>query len=367
MLSPMKAYGNSPSPHSPRTAVPLRGLFLDGVWRCNCPERPPAVKFQTKNHGVNHGRWFYVCQKPQEKRCRFFLWANDAEVREKHAVLTNSRTEPAADSFSSTTTTATISTPETPSKKPRLSEAGLLTPQTDRTVRFGGMDLDNSGARGKGGRLSATMPPQSAKARMMAEDFDEFEWEDSDDAVVESILSSQGQRQQQAAAAAAPMRQPNLGPPKTPSRDAVGASAPGKRKFDNISDMDAQDGSKTEALTPTSLARSFTDRAVSFSSSVPPSSLEVSKTPTPVRFGTSPATGGEKASSELAAQAVEILDRNKVVMSEKAKGELMDLLQKHDLKVKGIVRGRDISRIALKKKDDQIKALNERVAMLERR
>lgn len=215
--------------------------------------------------------------------------------------------------------------------------------------------------------MSATMPPQSAKARMMAEDFDEFEWEDSDDAVVESILSSQGQRQQQAAAAAAPMRQPNLGPPKTPSRDAVGASAPGKRKFDNISDMDAQDGSKTEALTPTSLARSFTDRAVSFSSSVPPSSLEVSKTPTPVRFGTSPATGGEKASSELAAQAVEILDRNKVVMSEKAKGELMDLLQKHDLKVKGIVRGRDISRIALKKKDDQIKALNERVAMLERR
>ncbi|OJI85621.1 hypothetical protein ASPTUDRAFT_55238 [Aspergillus tubingensis CBS 134.48] len=305
-------------------------------------------------------RWLYVCQKPQEKRCRFFLWASDAEVREKHAVLTNSRTEPATDSFSSTATTATIPAPETPSKKPRLSETGLLTPQTDHTVRFGGMGLDNSGARGKGGRLSATMPPQSAKARMMAEDFDEFEWEDSDDTVVENILSSQEQRQQQAAAAA-PMRQPNFGPPKTPSRDAAGASAPGKRKFDDISE-----GSKTEVFTPTSLARSFTDRAVSFSSSVPPSSLEFSKTPTPVRLGASPATGGEKASSELTAQAVEILDRNRVVMSEKAKGELMDLLQKHDLKMKGIARGRDISRIALKKKDDQIKALNERVAMLER-
>ena len=205
------------------------------------------------------------------------------------------------------------------------------------------------------------MPPQSAKARMMAEDFDEFEWEDSDDAVVENILSSQEQRQQQAAAAA-PMRQPNFGPPKTPSRDAAGASAPGKRKFDDISE-----GSKTEVFTPTSLARSFTDRAVSFSSSVPPSSLEFSKTPTPVRFGASPAAGEDKASSELIAQAAEILERNKVVMSEKAKGELMDLLQKHDLKMKGIARGRDISRIALKKKDDQIKALNERVAMLERR
>ena len=230
------------------------------------------------------------------------------------------------------------------------------------------MGLDNSGARGNGGRFSATMPPQSAKARMMAEDFDEFEWEDSDDAAVDNILSSQEQRQQQAAAAAAaPMRQPNFGPPKTPSRDTVGASAPGKRKFDDISNLDAQDGSKTEVFTPTSLARSFTDRTVSFLSSVPPSSLEFSKTPTPVRFGASPATGGDKASSELTAQAAEILERNKVVMSEKAKGELMDLLQKHDLKMKGIVRGRDISRIALKKKDDQIKALNERVAMLERR
>ncbi|KAI2887953.1 transcriptional regulator family: Zinc finger, GRF-type [Aspergillus niger] len=372
MLSPTKAFGSSPAPHSPRTAVPLRGLFLDGVWRCNCPERPPAVKFQTKNHGVNHGRWFYVCQKPQEKRCRFFLWASDAEVREKHAVLINSRTEPAADSFSSTTSSATIATPapETPTKKPRLFETGLLTPQTDRTVRFGDTGLGNSGARGKGGQLSAAMPPQSAKARMMAEDLDEFEWDISDDTAVGNLLGSQEQRQQQAASATAtaPMRQPDFGPPKTPSRDAVGASAPEKRKLDDISDVGAQDGSKTEAFTPTSLARSFTDRAVSFSSTVPSSSLEFSKTPTPVRFvGASPATGGEKPSSDLAAQAVEILDKNRVVMPEKAKGELMDLLQKYELKVKGIARGRDISRIALKKKDDQIKALNERISMLERR
>lgn len=214
------------------------------------------------------------------------------------------------------------------------------------------------------------MPPQSAKARMMAEDLDEFEWDISDDTAVGNLLGSQEQRQQQAASATAtaPMRQPDFGPPKTPSRDAVGASAPEKRKLDDISDVGAQDGSKTEAFTPTSLARSFTDRAVSFSSTVPSSSLEFSKTPTPVRFvGASPATGGEKPSSDLAAQAVEILDKNRVVMPEKAKGELMDLLQKYELKVKGIARGRDISRIALKKKDDQIKALNERISMLERR
>ena len=55
---PRRGGGGGPgTPRSPRTAVPTRGLLLDGIWRCNCPERPPALKLQTKNHGVNHGRW----------------------------------------------------------------------------------------------------------------------------------------------------------------------------------------------------------------------------------------------------------------------------------------------------------------------
>ena len=37
--------------------VPLRGLFADGVWQCNCDPRVPADHFQTKNGGKNHGRW----------------------------------------------------------------------------------------------------------------------------------------------------------------------------------------------------------------------------------------------------------------------------------------------------------------------
>lgn len=37
--------------------VPLKGLFTDGVWHCNCDPRLPAQHFQTKNGGKNHGRW----------------------------------------------------------------------------------------------------------------------------------------------------------------------------------------------------------------------------------------------------------------------------------------------------------------------
>ena len=38
----------------------------------------------------------YTCQKPQPKRCKFFMWDDDAKNREKTAVLNNSRSEPAA-------------------------------------------------------------------------------------------------------------------------------------------------------------------------------------------------------------------------------------------------------------------------------
>src|SRR5882757_9592918 len=34
-----------------------RGVFIEGVWHCDCEPRLPADKFQTKNGGKNHGRW----------------------------------------------------------------------------------------------------------------------------------------------------------------------------------------------------------------------------------------------------------------------------------------------------------------------
>ncbi len=50
-----KAMANSYHTRNGRTSK--RGLFLDGVWHCDCEPRLPADKFQTKNGGKNHGRW----------------------------------------------------------------------------------------------------------------------------------------------------------------------------------------------------------------------------------------------------------------------------------------------------------------------
>ncbi|KAF2085647.1 hypothetical protein K490DRAFT_4970, partial [Saccharata proteae CBS 121410] len=63
----------------------------------DCNPRVPANHFKVKKAGPNQGKWFYSCQQqPDDKRCGFFLWQEDAEVRERAAVLANSRDEPDA-------------------------------------------------------------------------------------------------------------------------------------------------------------------------------------------------------------------------------------------------------------------------------
>ncbi|KAF1942615.1 hypothetical protein EJ02DRAFT_465644 [Clathrospora elynae] len=71
---------------------PPKGVFLNGVWNCHCNPRQPALHLQTKKLGDNHGRWFRKC--PGD-RCGFFLWDDDAHLRQPGALANNSRTEPA--------------------------------------------------------------------------------------------------------------------------------------------------------------------------------------------------------------------------------------------------------------------------------
>ena len=52
-----------------------------------------------KKEGKNQGRWFYTCQNQEPQRCGFFLWDEDAKLREEGAVLNNSRSEPKSRQF----------------------------------------------------------------------------------------------------------------------------------------------------------------------------------------------------------------------------------------------------------------------------
>ncbi|KAI1208860.1 uncharacterized protein F4807DRAFT_429759 [Annulohypoxylon truncatum] len=83
------------TPSTPSSKSPLNGFFRNGVWHCNCIPRLPAVQFTVRRDTANKGRSFYTCQKDKDKKnkCDFFLWTEDAHEREIGAVLTNSRSE----------------------------------------------------------------------------------------------------------------------------------------------------------------------------------------------------------------------------------------------------------------------------------
>ncbi|KAL1961783.1 hypothetical protein VTN77DRAFT_1070 [Rasamsonia byssochlamydoides] len=312
---------------SPRATKSWRGRFIDGVWHCDCEPRLPADRFQTKNGGVNHGRWFYTCQQPQDKRCKFFLWEDQAKTREKFAVLSKSRSEP-----------------DTPNKTPAKavqSRGGLLTPAT------GSRQCDDV----REGEVERT-PSKRRRGQDLPVDEDSFDWDDDLDEEVQQLLSR-------------PLKQPDFGletPRKAPRTATI--TSPGKRKL-----MDTEHDSPTKY--PVSIHSTIelcsTPRSHSASQvgGVPPSSVEISTTPTPRRYTNMLSAHSSAEISTLAAETLSLLDRHDVVLPTKAKDELVALLNRHDLKTQGIIRGREVTRLALKEKDEQIRELNERIEGLE--
>jgi hypothetical protein len=227
----------------------------------------------------------------------------------------------------------------TPSK-PRIqtSNNGMLTPQTER--RF----YDTPARNFKS-------PPKSAKARMISEASDEYDWnDDSDDndALLNALSSTQ--------ATETFVSQANYNPEspsKTPRTTRV--TSPGKRKlFDSTSDISPRG---SEIATPFSAASS---RTATF-----PSSAELCLTPTPSKYSDVLSADSRFDTSELAKSLLELMEKHEVVLPNKARKDVVSLLNRHDLKTQGIIRGRDMTRLALKKKDTEISNLKERVANLE--
>lgn len=334
---------NQGSNKTPRRTTNWRGRFIDGVWHCDCDPRLPADHFQTKNGGVNHGRWFYTCQKPQGKRCKFFLWDDDAQIREKHTLLSNSRSEP-----------------DTPKKTPSKSTqvGGLLTPGTGTGYR----NASSSFARGAQAeprrRLdfsSQQTPTKNRKSSTLSSDEEAYSWDESLDGEVDNLL--------QGSSNATQPRQPSFTPNKTP-RTATNTS-PSKRKLDDVFDDHDDDEDKPPPYSESAPTTQSSSSNAPFSFS----SVEVSATPTPRRYhDVLSAKGGPSSQnqpSDLAMDILTILDHHDVVIPTTARDELVNSLNQHHLKTQGIIRGRDISRMALKKKDEEIQALKARIERLE--
>ena len=279
-----------------------RGAFISGIWHCDCEPRMPAEKFQTKKEGKNHGRWFYTCQKAQHKRCNFFLWEDDAKIREEGAVLNNSRSEPMA-------------APQTPRKSIKIYE-----PPTPDT-------------RSKPTPVKQTASSSALRAQTALGDVkEEFEWSsDADDDLVEALEIFETPRKTA----------------RTAQITSPGKSSHSSKSFRTVTSESTLHFSDDVFTTP--------------STSRPNRSGLLSPTQTPVKGNSQ--TCQDLDSSTLAAQALAILQPAN--LNSKIEEELVELLEKYELRAQGIAKGRDITRLAVQAKDRRISELQARIQGLE--
>ncbi|KAL8688820.1 MAG: hypothetical protein Q9218_005360 [Villophora microphyllina] len=320
--------------------VPLNGLFSDAVWHCNCAPRLPAQRFQTKNGGKNHGRWFYTCQQAQPKRCNFFLWDDEAKPREAAAVLNNSRTEP-------------VQNPQTPTRPTyATSPYGLQTPYTDSIKDRQNLapSLPNTPSKPSSALQQATNT-QNTSTTLGTSDEEFYDWPTSDD---EDVLQDIDQ----------PSATHNMPPPETPRKalKTDSLATPGKRRFSEMTSggentwPTSSDGGDDVFVTPSTGSKM---NGILMSGHVTPSTND---TPTPRRFKDMLQAGQD---SGLTSEVLKTLLKHDVFVKSDTKAEIKAICDKHNLSTQGIMKGRDISRAMVNTKNEKISELQETIAVLQ--
>jgi hypothetical protein len=330
-----------------------KGLFASGIWQCDCQPRLPADHFQTKKEGKNKGRWFYRCQKrnSDEGACNFFLWEDDARVREESAVLSNSRNEPR--------TTVDINEEKSHSE----TRAGQMETEGNKRTLLMDLAQEDSGRRQPEQELGSSQSMSAVGGSNWDAD---WTWDSEE----ESKERTSRKAQEPAAAT------------------ALNLITPGKRKFSEISpDLGNLPTPKTggNAFTTPSKAG---PRAISLAEEPPhsvfptPSKLGPSRattsefdyvldvvssatTPTPQRFFHIGSTAYRGESDHLYNDIMKELQARDVHIGEGAKEAVQQVCTLFSRRKQGIMNGKEISQLALKARDAKIEELKCRIATLE--
>jgi hypothetical protein len=262
----------------------------------------------------------YTCQKSQPKRCDFFLWQDDAKVREESAVLSNSRSEPGQ-------------IPQTP-KKPIFKAQAPMTPTSGGSAKAQERIID------------LVKSPISRSGTLSLAHEDSFEWPSSDEAELAE------------AAAQTAMAPPVDTPRKTPRTERF--TSPSKR---SCTEMEGSGTTAWGASTPSNDGDVFKTPATSNRAT---GLLSPTSTPAQAssRFDNRDRPSSDDTfKSALAIEALKILAP--IPLNSTVESQLVTLLNKHDLRTQGIAKGRDITRLAIQSKDKRIAELQARIAGLE--
>ncbi|KAK7987698.1 hypothetical protein PG989_008013 [Apiospora arundinis] len=405
MAGPTMTFGTSATP----TKQPSNGYFTKGQWHCNCQPRLPAVQFQVRRKTKNEGRWFYTCQKDRTKgapgapeHCGFFLFAEDARLREEGALFNNSNNEPP-------------SATQTPSK--RLKQTTLsasVTPRAQSERRVGSTPITSVAELGRQvgvpvagvNSVSSTAAPTLSSATMRASDksdgtiggdveTDSELEDDSEDGFSQAKPSTAGagaRIQTQSARTGAKRKRPAT---ELDEEDFGDWSSDEERQAVLITDSTSTRGteghgrkrdafatpaiSRTAKDTTTGMATpSLTDkpiRRVLFAEPEIQSSTKRQRTDEGGSFtnptATTPSSSQDSATTPGShAGALDVTDTIMGLLkgqslSDQVRDEVRLALQKFESRAKGLERGRDASRQALTKLEERVAKQQARIVDLE--
>jgi hypothetical protein len=144
-------------------------------------------------------------------------------------------------------------------------------------------------------------------------------------------------------------------PPETPRKaiEADALASPKKRKYDEV-EIEPDDVFITPGKTSITYARTGL--------------MSPADTPNSLRFKSVLRTGPQSSGSEDIELGTELLDRLqelKVELTPEAVAAVRDICNRHTWRMQGIARGRDITRLALKRKEERIADLQGKIAALE--
>ena len=305
------------------------GLFQDDVWHCkyneifvqcllipclegNCDPRQPAAFFEVKKEGPTKGKWFYTCQS---KQCKMFLWKEKAIGRESKVVLSNQRSE------------------AEPFRRPA-----------------GAVDVSHITATSVGTKNWIHNLGKKDQRPEEEDDSDEFgvSQEDEQDLITVSKCS---------VAPTQPSTFPRTTTPETPRKTIKSdqfATPGSKRKRDEQYLPTPQ---TSDPISPTPRKARLNGGMWDGNERTP------FPTPTPRRFREDSAQASTPQSYGISDQVMELLkDQN---IDNAIKSKLGGLLATHEMRVSGILKGREAIRMSLKKRDETIEELKQRISALE--
>ncbi|KAK3615492.1 hypothetical protein LTR56_013805 [Elasticomyces elasticus] len=344
------------------------GLFADGIWQCECSPRLPAEHFQVKKESKNKGRWFYTCQMQEPKRCGFFLWDEDAKPRMEAAVLAGSRTEPMGRQSGGGEVQEGWDAGRA-QRAARTDGMGARGGSTGGRGMFAQVGMAGSKPRDDGSDMASPTPSRvsppppysltsssGVKRNAQQAQMDD----DSDDEFFPWPLT--GQEEQELAKAA----DTAVSVPQTPHKaQKMGVydtpATTGKRRLPWLEQAQAP---QTPATTkPAATDIDTPSKTLGAVTSIPDSIPTTITTPSPPSRYKDALSNPADSTSSLTSEALAILQP--VTIPPDMRDKLRGVLSKHDLKTQGIVKGRDISRLAIKAKDAKIAELSMRIAGLE--